>query len=55
MAAIKTFGEPEHESAWVINTTTLELRLDDKRYLRWLKEVKPNADAYTEHPIGRIF
>ncbi len=46
--AIKKFGKPEHVSAWKISTTTLELQLKDKRYLRWLKEVKPHIGAYTE-------
>jgi hypothetical protein len=47
-AAIKTFGKPEHASAWLITTTTLEQHLKNKRYLRWLKEVKPLAGGYKE-------
>lgn len=47
-AAIQKFGKPEHAPAWRIGTTTLEQQLKDKRYLRWLKEVKPHVGAYTE-------
>lgn len=46
--AIKKFGKPEHVAAWKISSTTLELQLKDKRYLRWLKEVKPHIGVYTE-------
>lgn len=47
-AAIVKFGKSEHASHWIVRSTTLPQQLKDKRYQRWVAEVKPFGDAYNE-------
>ena len=48
LAAIRKFSKPEHAALWEIRTTTLARELKDKRYLRWLAEVKNAVVPYKE-------
>lgn len=47
-AAILKFGKPEHSAFWRISSTKLTKELKDKRYLRWLAEVKNAVVPYKE-------
>ncbi len=46
--AIEKYGKPEHSDLWVVRTSTLEDEIRNKRYLRWLHEIKFIDAEYVE-------
>jgi hypothetical protein len=46
--AIAKYGRPEHHSLWLVRSTKLAKELQDKRYHRWLREVKNMGEPYVE-------
>jgi hypothetical protein len=46
--AIVKYGKAEHRVLWHVQSTTLAKELRDKRYQRWLREVKNVAEYYVE-------
>lgn len=46
--AIANYSKAEHHALWQVRSTKLAKELRDKRYQRWLREVKNVAEYYVE-------
>lgn len=46
--AIEKYSKPEHRAFWQVRSTKLAEELRDKRYQRWLREVKNTNGTYLE-------
>lgn len=46
--AIVKYSKAEHHALWQVRSTKLVKELRDKRYQRWLREVKNSAEYYVE-------
>lgn len=44
--AIAKYSKPEHHALWQVRSTKLAKELRDKRYQRWLREVKTSSETY---------
>ena len=44
--AIAKYGKPQHHALWQDGSTKLAKELRDKRYQRWLREVKNSGEPY---------
>lgn len=48
LQAIEKYGKPDHQTLWNVRSTTLESERRDKRFQRWIRDVKPLGIDYDE-------